>query len=187
MFLPGFIVVNPSPKAGFTIDKERVSIYQPNIEVVQFGAQTGELYTFDMGDGVYYSNQSKFFHTYRDTGNYDVTQVVTNSYQCTDTMKIRVRVAPVPLIFAPNAFTPNGDGTNDIFLPRVVGAKEYSFQIFNRWGDAVFITENPSIGWNGQRMNTGDECQEGVYTFVIYMRDANDEVAEKRGYITLIK
>jgi len=187
IFLPGYIVVNPSPKAGFMVDKQRVTIYEPVVEVNQFGALPGELYTFSMGDGVYYSNQQKFFHTYRDTGNFNITQIVTNSYQCTDTMKIVVRVVPVPLIFAPNAFTPNGDGSNDIYIPSVVGAKEYSLQIFNRWGDAVFITENPSEGWNGLRMNKGDVCQDGVYTFVIYMRDINDEVAEKRGYITLIR
>lgn len=187
IFLPGYIRVNPSPKAGFDVDKNRVNIYEPVIEVNQYGAQSGELYTFSMGDGTYYTNTQKFFHTYRDTGNFIITQVVTNSYQCEDTLQKVVRVAPVPLIFAPNAFTPNGDGTNDIYLPRVTGAKEYSLQIFNRWGDAVFITDDPDLGWNGLKFNTGEVCQDGVYTFVIFVRDINEELGEKRGHITLVR
>jgi gliding motility-associated-like protein len=93
----------------------------------------------------------------------------------------------VPLIFAPNAFSPNGDGDNDDYRVSVVGFREFQLSIFNRWGDRVFYTEDPSEGWNGQKYNTGQEQPVGVYTFAVFMRDLNDGVAEERGQITLIR
>lgn len=187
IFRPNYITVNPSPTAGFTVLPTKVTIYQPVVEVQQFGAQPGEQFDFFMDDGTQYNNVARFYHTYLDTGSYYVTQVVTNSYNCTDTLKILVRVNPVPLIFAPNAFTPNGDGKNDIYLPTVVGAREYEFIIYNRWGQVVFKTNDVHIGWDGTLFNQGAMCETAVYTFVIFTRDLNEELGEKRGTITLIR
>ena len=72
-----------------------------------------------------------------------------------------------PYYVLPNVFTPNGDGANEKFVP----FKPYRFvpkiemQIFNRWGEEVFKTEDPDINWDGKDQKTGKECSEGVYLY----------------------
>lgn len=72
-----------------------------------------------------------------------------------------------PYYILPNTFTPNGDGANEIFHPflpyRFVSKIE--MKIFNRWGEQVFSTEDPYIGWNGKMNNSGKDCADGVYLY----------------------
>ncbi|MCS6934661.1 MAG: gliding motility-associated C-terminal domain-containing protein [Chitinophagales bacterium] len=75
-----------------------------------------------------------------------------------------------PYYVLPNTFTPNGDGANEKFHPflpyRFVPKIE--IRIYNRWGEEVFKTEDPFIGWNGRVNNTGNECPDGVYLYAGY-------------------
>lgn len=71
-----------------------------------------------------------------------------------------------PSYTLPNTFTPNGDGTNDIFKPfpyRFIDRVE--FKVFNRWGALVFETTNPDLDWNGQNLD-GQDLKDGVYFYV---------------------
>jgi gliding motility-associated-like protein len=187
LFRPALIVVNPTPTSSVSVTPTKTTIYDAVVTVQDLKSKPGELFYTDMGDGAIYSNNPNFFHTYRDTGAYLIKHVVYNGFNCADTAKVLVRINPVPLIFAPNAFSPNGDGDNDDYRVSVVGFREFQLSIFNRWGDRVFYTEDPSEGWNGQKYNTGQEQPVGVYTFAVFMRDLNDGVAEERGQITLIR
>lgn len=103
--------------------------------------------------------------TVLDTGTYIVA--VTNSIGCIRSDTINVRYRCDTKIFMPTAFTPNGDGLNDVFKPVVQSVDEgiYSFQIFNRWGQLVFETNDPEVGWDGQQF--GREVDEGIYTYVV--------------------
>ena len=187
LYRPAYVIVNPTPTAAVTVTPVKTSIYEPLVEVIDLQAQPGENFYTDMGDGVTYNNQPHVYHQYRDTGTYILRHVVYNNYDCADTAKVTVRINPVPLIFAPNAFSPNGDGDNDIYLPSIVGSREYEIYIYSRWGEVVFHTEDPREGWNGQLNNNGEAMPVGVYTFAIYVRDLNDQFAEEKGYITLIR
>lgn len=67
----------------------------------------------------------------------------------------------------PNVFTPNGDITNDFFIPFPYDFVErVNMKIFNRWGALVFQTEDPDIMWDGKDINTKKDCSEGVYFYV---------------------
>lgn len=78
-----------------------------------------------------------------------------------------------PYYELPNVFTPDGNGINDLFhpIPPCQGCETYrdirdvDMKIRNRWGDLVFETSDPFIGWNGTRMNDGEENPEGVYFY----------------------
>jgi gliding motility-associated-like protein len=187
LFRPALVQVNPTPISSVRVTPRQTSIYNPTVEVTDLAAKAGEVFYTDMGDGSVYSNTPSFFHQYRDTGTYIVKHVVGNTFSCADTAYVTVEIQPEPLIFAPNAFTPNNDGDNDIYKPSIVGSKEYKFFIYSRWGDVVFQTEDPNEGWNGLKFNTGSMLPEGVYTYSIFMRDLNNRVAEKKGYITLMR
>ncbi len=74
-------------------------------------------------------------------------------------------------LWVPNAFTPDGDGLNDVFKPEGVALEEYHMQVFDRWGKLIFETNDITRGWdgkvNGSRLNTG------VYSYLIYYKAQN--------------
>jgi gliding motility-associated-like protein len=78
------------------------------------------------------------------------------------------------LYVLPNSFTPDGNNINDLYTPinPYRDIKEVEMTIFNRWGDVVFETKDPDIGWNGKRNNDGQENPEGVYFYVCKVYEA---------------
>lgn len=88
-----------------------------------------------------------------------------------------------PLIFMPNAFSPDGDNINDVFLPVVnyVDPFNYELIIWNRRGQMVFRSTDPAIGWNGQNAPVD------VYAYQVFMRNVRDEVVEVHGKVALIR
>lgn len=72
-----------------------------------------------------------------------------------------------PIYELPNVFTPNGDGINDIYTPvqPYRDVEKIDLSIFNRWGDKVFQTADPSINWNGQHMDNDEILNDGVYFY----------------------
>jgi gliding motility-associated-like protein len=86
----------------------------------------------------------------------------------------------------PKAFSPNGDGTNDIIYVRGWGIKELIvFEIYNRWGEKVFETNDQTIGWDGTYKSQPQAID--TYIFVIKALGYNDNIIEKKGNITLLR
>lgn len=71
--------------------------------------------------------------------------------------------------FLPNAFTPDGDGLNDSFLPKMSNAGGYVFTVYDRWGKKLFETRDPDQGWDGSF--NGSLCEKGVYVYEIGLTD----------------
>lgn len=95
------------------------------------------------------------------------TLIGINEHGCKDTAFINIDVDYEPKIGMPNAFTPNGDGLNDVFkLQNVKFEKLLSFQVFNRYGQLVFETQNPNIGWDGTYK--GQPAAADVYFYIIH-------------------
>jgi gliding motility-associated-like protein len=95
------------------------------------------------------------------------------------------------LIWVPNAFTPNHDGNNDVFLAKAsTSLIQYRLQVFNRWGILLFESENISIGWDGKNLK-GDDCPSDVYVYLLtwegYGWDAKDRKGQKKGTVTLLR
>lgn len=86
-------------------------------------------------------------------------------------------------IKVPNAFTPNCDGLNDVFKPVVEAelVKHYRISIYNRWGQRIFESTNPSKGWDGSN------GQIGVYNWVINYSNRVGEIFSMRGVVSLIE
>ena len=181
-----FITVYPSPTSSFVADPTNATIYTSNIEITDLAADPTDDILTNMGDGSIYYNQAQFNHSYTDTGWFEVEHVVINTFDCPDTSKATIRINPETLIFVPNAFTPDGDGKNEIFFATAVGIKEFSFKIFNRWGEVLFETTDPSTGWDGMHPN-GKEAIQGVYTWTVFAKGQNDKLIEKRGNLSLLR
>lgn len=90
----------------------------------------------------------------------------------------------------PNVFTPNADGRNDIFLPRIhCESIEYNLKIFNRWGAEIYTTLNENQGWDG-RLSNGADAPEGIYYFVLSYRNdlrIDKELINYAGPLTLAR
>ena len=92
-------------------------------------------------------------------------------------------------VFVPNAFTPNGDGLNDIFIPTASeDPKEYKLSIYDRNGKLVFFTDNFKTGWDGRINNGGAESvRDDVYIWRIEMKNAKGDKEQLMGSLTLLK
>ena len=92
------------------------------------------------------------------------------------------------LFFAPNAFSPNGDGVNDIFYAYAnTEYTEFELNIYSRNGDHVFQSRNIENGWDGRRKGIGDLLPQGVYVYTIKYRTADHKSGVEKGQILLIR
>lgn len=114
----------------------------------------------------------------------DYTVVGMNEYGCTDTATMRIDILEQMLV--PNAFTPNGDGLNDIFKIENIGYQGLSvFQIFNRWGQLVFETLDGTKGWDGTFKSRPVEI--GPYFYLIRLNMLDGSVREWKGTVQLLR
>ena len=91
-------------------------------------------------------------------------------------------------VFIPNAFTPNGDGLNDVFRGLPIGLQEFNYiKVFNRWGEQIFMTKDINIGWDGTRQTTGEQLPEGAYVYEIKGFNAGGNPIFAKGIINLIR
>jgi gliding motility-associated-like protein len=89
-------------------------------------------------------------------------------------------------IFMPTAFTPNNDGKNDVYRPTFIGpSAKYSFRIYNRWGQLVFETKIPGVGWDGTEK--GIPQKGDVYVFYVIAEGGCNGRFEQKGTFTLIR
>ena len=91
-----------------------------------------------------------------------------------------------PKVYIPQAFTPNDDGVNDLFLPVFSFLpKDYELKIYNRWGNIIFETSDPTKGWNGKQSN-GKPAPAGSYIYLLKIKTEDNQTVEKRNNITVI-
>ena len=89
-------------------------------------------------------------------------------------------------VIFPSGFTPNGDGKNDLLMPlgtRYI--KSLSIEVWNRWGQLVYSSTDPTKGWDGYF--NGTEAQTGVYAYFIKYSNLKDEVKTNKGNVTLLR
>ncbi len=132
-----------------------------------------------------------------DPGIYDVL-LVTSDGICTDTLAkpeyLRITAPnegnnpPTNTTdadwFLPSAFSPNGDGSNDVFLLRGNGLSSVQMAIYNQWGEQVFVSSDQQNGWDGKHNNT--EVQTGTYVYMVSFKDQSGAFIQTSGHITVL-
>lgn len=99
---------------------------------------------------------------------------------------VTIRISKGPEIYVPTAFTPNGDGLNDTFIPKPVGIKAYKyFKIFNRWGQLIYSTTTMNAGWDGTLQ--GKEQPTGIYVWMVEGTTFDNRSIAKKGTLLLIR
>jgi gliding motility-associated-like protein len=133
-----------------------------------------------MRDPSFYVNQP---------GRLTVQLIGTNSYGCTDTLVKTDYLSTMGegYVYVPSAFSPNKNGRNDDFKPSLhnVRSTNYSFRIYNRWGEKLFETTNINAKWDGTFK--GEPCQQDVYIWTVNGEYINADLFAFRGTVTLLK
>ncbi len=137
---------------------------------------------WNFGDGIGGNNQNEI-HEYANGGFYQITLQVTDTAGCVDTTSKSIQVVLLPVL--PTAFTPNGDGDNDVFIIRGGPFETVNFNVYNNWGQLIFTSTDANIGWDGTYK--GAEAPIGVYTWTFTVTVAGDRQFIKEGDVTLIR
>lgn len=114
------------------------------------------------------------------------TITITDPHTCITVDTLQMLVLKKPGYYLPTAFTPNGDGLNDIVRPYLVGMKSLkSFSIFNRWGNLIFYSTKEGEGWDGKSKGIAQDG--GVYVWMLEFYTTDNKLVTEKGTITLIR
>jgi gliding motility-associated-like protein len=189
LWLPDIIHIIPTPEASFVSD--------PSIPLLDFILLSEATFTFNNTSPYYadsvnwsFGNGDSAFvgqvtYMYPDTGLYTVIMTAYNAYGCHTEASQTILILPDPHLWVPSGFTPNGDGLNDQFVIGGVEVKTFEMWVFDRWGKAVFYSDNITNGWDGHV--GGSAAPEGVYVFKINATTNVDKKIVRAGSVTLIR
>ena len=150
-------------------------------------------YFWDFGDGVT-STEVEPQHLYTKEGTFIISLIARNGNGCADTTVFESGVKTVNhgQLLIPNAFIPNQTGpgsgnvqNNEVFLPLVQKVTKYQMLIFNRWGELMFESANPDVGWDGY--HRGRLCAQDVYVYRITAEYENGRTLTRTGDINLLR
>ena len=182
--IPSYVDIYAPPNAGFDIEPNVVDILTPTVTVDSYASADAECFYF-FGDGGS-MNGCEGTYTYTEGGLFTVTQTVVNPAGCTATAQGQVAVNGT-VFYAPTAFSPNNDGMNDVWMPSALGVTAYRCEVYNRWGEKIWETEDPDTPWLGQIRDGVHYAPDGLYHFRIWYEDQLRMPTEHSGLITLIR
>ena len=180
------IIGYPKPMADFTYSPKHPIENMEEVSFVSSGKDQNIknfnwLFMFNKTE--YTSNQINPSFLFENAGTYSVALIVTNEYECKDTVIKTIRVASDFAVYVPNSFTPNEDNKNDTFNAVTRGVKIYSLFIFDRWGHQIFETTDLNTGWDGTFK--GQLCPSDIYVWKIYATSTEGVFKELTGHLML--
>lgn len=97
-----------------------------------------------------------------------------------------IEFKPELSVYVPTAFTPNGDGLNDVFYIEGYPMKVMEFWVYNRWGEQLFYTQDPKSGWDGRRFQNGEISPQDLYLYKTSVKGEHGEIRELTGCFQLV-
>ncbi|MFK8037304.1 MAG: PKD domain-containing protein [Crocinitomicaceae bacterium] len=190
LFKMAAITVIPTPEASFYFTPEKPSISNSEVQFTNLSVRA-DSYEWNFGDN---TNTIEIAPTHKYpeyTKSYTVTLKAYNNSEkiCVDQESKLLIIQDEILFFIPNAFSPDGSGINDFFSPQFVsGIDIYNFrlQVFNRWGEIVFESNDPAVGWDGKF--AGEFIKEDVYIWKIdFAESFLDKTHTHHGSVTVVR
>ncbi|MFM7663897.1 MAG: PKD domain-containing protein, partial [Bacteroidota bacterium] len=182
----------PVPVAGFNPPGQSLStVYNGGTFSNQ--SQGANSYVWDFGDGSSLSNVESPYHEFPaiEGGNYVISLIATNAYGCSDTAFQEIVVTDELAFYIPNAFTPDGNQFNNVWKPvfsDVNDPQNYRAIIYNRWGEIIWESYNPQVGWDGTYGSQGMPVQDDVYIYeVTFGYKSNAKKERVTGHIVVIR
>jgi len=185
------ITVHDYPRANFSWMPFMVPMFNPEVDFTNLSSSDVVNWDWTFYDGTPQASSDSDPSTVYPEGivdNYLVTLIVTNDAGCQDSIAKEVSVVSDVLLFAPNAFTPDGDKFNETWRVYIDGIDIYNFDlfIFNRWGEVIWESHNPEGEWDGTY--GGKVVPEGMYIWTLRATDGvTDKKYEFNGHINVLK
>lgn len=183
------ITVIDVPRADFTWEPWPSTIFRNEVHFQELAGPTAISFDWDFAGMGESTLPNPDFTFPDDTGRYyPVRLVVQNYLGCADTAVRMVNVDDVFLVHVPTAFSPDGDGRNDILevIGNDIAEADFHFMIFDRWGELIFETKDRYQGWDGKYK--GKTVKNGVYVWMLRAQSrytgANYDL---RGHITVVR
>ncbi len=185
------VMETPGPAAYFSAHPNVLTIMDGPVSFIDNSSGTVTSWEWNFGDGSQNGNGQELSHDYNNVGTYLVTLIVIDNNGCTDTATDTIKVKEIFTFYAPNAFTPDGDGINDFFYPDGINwdPDHYEMYIFDRWGNLIYQTKTVEDKWNGTVNNKGtqDDMLVDVYVYLIKVKELEGPKHEYIGRVTLIR
>jgi gliding motility-associated-like protein len=124
-------------------------------------------------------------YQYQSPGVYTITMVARNGYGCTDTANAILDVRVPEDIYVPNAFTPNGDATNDYFSVAERNIVNLKVFIYDRWGEQIYTSDRVNFAWDGNYR--GEPAKQDVYVYLIKATGYHGRTYDLKGTVTLVR
>lgn len=173
--------IQPVP---FTVTPAEVNLCSGNI--INFEASGGDFYSWQPAS--LFNNPQGSNPTGNFSSDQNVQLYIIDNFCGRDTViniPVTIKKGEQKLVM-PNAFTPNNDGKNDLFKPFMTGnIKIYDLQVYNRWGQLIYKSQNALSGWDGKMNNQFQP--EGTYIYVIKVEDECNDIKERKGSFLLIR
>jgi gliding motility-associated-like protein len=188
------ITVNSTlgPMADISLSPSTTTIMDGPVDFSGSSSDNIVDWQWSFGDGSSGNGQTVQYQ-YTNIGVFIVTLIVTDDNGCTYTVTDSVVVKDIFTLYIPNAFTPDNDGNNDLFMPQGlnVDPDSYVLQIFDRWGNLIFETNTWGEGWNGTKDNLGswEDAVQGAYVYKITAKtnEAHKRLHDYVGTVVIIK
>lgn len=184
--IPAAVIVPSAPAVSLTASSQLLTILDPTTTFYN-SSSGGIVYQIYFGDGdsLYTSSSGPYEHSYDSLGTYIVMLIAWDQQGCSDTAWLTLVIEEPSSLYIPNAFTPNGNGNNDIFMVSALNIDEFELLIFDRWGMLIFSSYDTNNGWDGTFK--GDKCQEDVYVWRLKYVDNLGNRYNKIGHVSLIR
>ena len=178
-----------TPIADFEIEPTTISALNPNVTFFNTSSSDATSYLWDFGDDINSKEKNPKHGYFGKPQSYVVTLFASNASKCTSQKSKLIDVIDEFIYYVPNSFTPDGDNLNNTFLPILYSgfdSQSYTLTIFNRWGEILFVSHDPAIGWDGTYGNNVSLV--GIYTWTIQVTTSlTKEVKKLHGHVNLIR
>ncbi|MDE3235900.1 MAG: PKD domain-containing protein [Bacteroidota bacterium] len=179
------ISVNDKPTSDFTASPQPPQV-NTFIDFTNNSSGANKYkWLFGDGDSLITTSSIQVQHSYNASQTYNACLISFNSFGCTDTLCKPVQALISPLVDVPNAFTPNGDGVNDVISVKGFGIAKMKWMIYNRWGTLVFVSTSLNNGWNGTY--NGTLQPQDVYHYILEVQMSDNTKYTRKGDITLLR
>lgn len=180
------IKVYPLPEARFSFNPHVTDILNNDIEFINNSEGHETSYWF-FGDGES-SNIENPIHYFMSSDIFKTELKVISHYGCVDSVTNMIYIDDIYRIYIPTDFTPDGDNINDLFIIKGYNISDtnYSFYVYNRWGELIFESHSILKSWDGKFENA--YVQNGLYFYILKFNDIATKIShEVSGKITVIR
>ncbi len=180
------VVSNPLPTVDFTWEDANSMIPAINFINLTDDAQS---WTWDI-KGLKTSTENEFEYTFRKKGTYMVSLDAENEFGCHNSVEKPVTVEDDYNLFAPTAFSPNGDNDNDNFIPMalpIMNNPVFTMTIYDKAGKLVYQTNDVNAPWDGRSTSDNTPAPNGAYVWAVELTNENGEVEIYKGQVIIIR